>query len=138
MASTLRNAVIAAALAATMLDPAKGWADQPGGAASADLPPLDLSQLSPEARAALLKQVQSANPNMTPEQAETSFNSLPPDVQAQLRAKWDSLTDDQKAALKKLRPEAVKEMVIHQLKQMMAPIQGAVAKVKAFVHKMID
>jgi hypothetical protein len=140
MAGIFRNAAFAAVLAARMLSPAIAQADQPGGspggASPEDRMRAEFDQLSPAARAALLKQIDSANPNTSREQAESAFNHLPPGLQAELRAKWGSLSDQQKAALKKMGPTAIKEMIVQKLKQLSPEIQDAVRKVKDFVHKL--
>ncbi len=146
MTRTLRNAALAAVLTGALFNTMASIADQPASASGSgtSLPSDQLrsqfDQLSPEAKAALMKQLQNAGDlsKMTPEQIQNSFNGLPPEVQAQLRQKWDSLSDEQKAALKKMDPAALKQMAMDQMKQMLKPLQDSMQKAKDFIHKLYD
>ena len=146
MTRTLRYAALAGALFAS----AASFADQPtngSGSTSNTSAPLaqgqiqsQFNELSPEAKAALLKQLQNAGDvsKMTPDQMQNSLNNLPPEVQAQLRAKWDSLSDEQKAAIEKMDPAALKQLALDQMKQALKPVADMVQKTKDFFRKLRD
>jgi len=152
MTAALRNFIVYSAVFTGLLSPAFGQTPAPATpAATAPKPdanaPLTTDQLSaeyqklsPESKAALLKQLGSiGSGSMTEEQMKSSFNSLPPDLKSQLQAKWDGLSDEQRIALKKMKPDAVKQIVgslaQQKMQQMLAPIQGAIDKGKEVVDK---
>jgi len=120
--------------------PAAAEKPNPNAPLSADQIGSEFKHLSPEARDALLKQLMSKSSEdltkMTPEQLTGAFGTLPPELQAQLRAKWDALSDEQRAALKKMNPDTLKQMFAQNVKQMVgdrvkeavAPVQEAVAQ----------
>jgi hypothetical protein len=107
----------------------------------------EYQNLSPETRAALANQLKSKGldglSRMNEADARTAFASLPPDVKAQIQAKWDSLSDEQRIALKKMGPAAVKELVASQMKAMMKqsmdpvtkPVQQVVEKAQSAAEK---
>ncbi len=106
--------------------------------------------LSPQARAALAKQLKSKGldglSKMSESDARTAFANLPPDVKAQIQAKWDSLSDEQRIALKKMGSAAVKELVATQMKEMMKqsvdpvtkPVRQVAEKAKTILQKGRD
>jgi TRAP-type C4-dicarboxylate transport system substrate-binding protein len=75
--------------------------------------------------------------------ARTTFASLPPEMKAQIQAKWDSLSDEQRIALKKMGPDAVKQLVASQMKEVMKqsmdpvvkPVQQVVEKAQSVAQK---
>lgn len=99
--------------------------------------------LSPATRAALVNQLRSKGvdglSNMSESDARTAFAGLPPDVKAQIQAKWDALSDEQRIALKKMGPAAIKGIVATQMKEIMKqsvspvvkPVQQMVEKAQA-------
>lgn len=103
--------------------------------------------LPPETRAALANQLKSRGldglSRMNEADARTAFAGLPPDVRAQIQAKWDALSDEQRIALKKMGSAAVKELVASQMKAMMKqsmdpvvkPIQQVIEKVQSAAEK---
>jgi hypothetical protein len=166
---TYRNIALATAVSATLLtasyssaapDPGRqsgGTTDQaqPTGDQStvdggSPIPSDQLSKeyqnLSPAARAALTNQLKSKGldglSNMSESDARTAFAGLPPDVKAQIQAKWDALSDEQRIALKKMGPAAVKELVASQVKEIMKqsvspvvkPVQQIVEKAQSMVQ----
>jgi hypothetical protein len=127
-------------------DKAQGQTQTPSGDQSAPYggTPLTSDQLSkeyqnlsPETRAALANQLKSKGldglTKMSEGDARTAFASLPPEVKAQIQAKWDAMSDEQRIALKKMGPAAVKELVASQMKEMMkqsvSPVTKPVAQV---------
>jgi hypothetical protein len=107
----------------------------------------EYKNLSPETRAALANQLKSKGLNglnkMSEADARTAFASLPPEVKAQIQAKWDALSDEQRIALKKMGSSAVKEIVASQMKEMMKqsvdpvvkPVQQVVEKARSVAEK---
>jgi len=97
----------------------------------------EYQNLSPATRAALANQLKSKGldglTKMSEGDARTAFASLPPEVKAQIQAKWDAMSDEQRIALKKMGPAAVKELVASQMKEMMkqsvSPVTKPVAQV---------
>ena len=82
--------------------------------------------------------------NMSESDARTTFNNLPDNVKQQIQDKWDGLSDEQRIALKKMGPDAVKQMFASQMKQAMQqsivapvlkPVQTVVASTQAAVQK---
>jgi len=65
---------------------------------------------------------------MSESDARTAFAELPPDVKAQIQAKWDALSDEQRIALKKMGPAAMKELVASQMKDIMKQSVSPVVK----------
>jgi len=91
----------------------------------------EYQNLSPQTRAALANQLKSKGMDlgkMNESDARTAFASLPPDVKAQIQAKWDALSDEQRIALKKMGPDAVKELVASQMKEVMKQSMAPVVK----------
>jgi hypothetical protein len=92
----------------------------------------EYQNLSPATRAALANQLKSKGvdglTNMSESDARTAFAGLPPDVKAQIQAKWDALSDEQRIALKKMGPAAVKELVASQMKEVMKQSMSPVVK----------
>jgi len=107
----------------------------------------EYKNLSPETRAALANQLKSKGldglSKMSEADARTAFASLPPEVKAQIQAKWDALSDEQRIALKKMGSSAVKEIVASQMKEMMKqsvdpvvkPVQQLVEKAQSVAEK---
>jgi len=103
----------------------------------------EYQNLSPETRAALANQLKSKGldglTKMSEGDARTTFASLPPEVKAQIQAKWDAMSDEQRIALKKMGPSAVKDLVASQMKEMMRqsvspmvkPVQQVVEKAQS-------
>jgi hypothetical protein len=103
--------------------------------------------LSPATRAALANQLKSKGldglTKMNEGDARTAFSSLPPEVKAQIQAKWDAMSDEQRIALKKMGPAAVKELVASQMREMMKqsvapvtkPVEQIVEKVQSAAEK---
>ena len=92
----------------------------------------EYQNLSPETRAALANQLKSKGldglTKMSEGDARTAFASLPPGVKAQIQAKWDAMSDEQRIALKKMGPAAIKELVATQMKEMMKQSVSPVTK----------
>jgi hypothetical protein len=107
----------------------------------------EYGQLPPETRDALMKTIQSKGidgiSNMTEAQARETFSSLPDNVREQLQSKWDNLSDEQRVQLKKMGPQAIKDMFASQMKQVVKqsmdpvvkPVEAAVASTQAAVTK---
>jgi len=107
----------------------------------------EYQNLSPETRAALTNQLKSKGldglTKMNEGDARTAFASLPPEVKAQIQAKWDAMSDEQRIALKKMGPAAVKELVASQMREMMKqsvapvtkPVEQVVEKVQSAAEK---
>jgi len=166
---TYRNIAIATAISAMLFTTAYnsaaadsgqqsgGTADQaqPSGDQSAPYNGTPLSgdqlskeyqNLSPATRAALANQLKSKGldglTSMSESDARTAFAGLPPDVKAQIQAKWDALSDEQRIALKKMGPAAVKELVASQMKEIMKqsvspvikPVQQVVEKAQSLAQ----
>jgi hypothetical protein len=148
---TYRNIAIATAIGATLLSAAYSSAatesgQQAGEAApsgdqaspysgnplSSDQLNKEYQNLSPATRAALANQLKSKGidglSNMSESDARTAFAGLPPNVKAQIQAKWDALSDEQRIALKKMGPGAVKEIVASQMKEVMKQSVSPVVK----------
>jgi len=106
----------------------------------------EYQNLSPATRAALANQLKSKGldglTKMSEGDARTTFSSLPPEVKAQIQAKWDAMSDEQRIALKKMGPAAVKEIVASQMREMMkqsvAPVTKPVEQVVAKVQSAAD
>jgi hypothetical protein len=92
----------------------------------------EYQNLSPATRAALANQLKSKGidglSKMSESDARTAFAGLPPDVKAQIQAKWDSMSDEQRIALKKMGPSAVKELVASEMKEVMKQSMAPVTK----------
>jgi hypothetical protein len=170
---TVRNIAVAAAMGAALLASGHAFAQdetsgQSGGQpaekkvynATGDLPapydgnPLsgdqlskEYSNLSPATRAALANQLKSKGVDglstMSGGDARKTFDGLPPGVKAQIQAKWDALSDEQRIAIKKMGPAAIKEIAASQMKEMMKqsvspvvkPVQQIVEKAQTAVQK---
>ena len=156
---TFRAIAMATAACGTLFTAAHGFAadqvgatqDQPSVAGDPSTPyagnPLSGDQLSreyqnlsPATRAALANQLKSKGvdglTNMSESDARTAFAGLPSDVKAQIQAKWDALSDEQRIALKKMGPAAVRELVASQMKEIMKQSMSPVAKpVQQIVEK---
>ncbi|HEX4504384.1 MAG TPA: hypothetical protein VH722_01535 [Alphaproteobacteria bacterium] len=97
----------------------------------------EYQNLSPATRAALANQLKSKGldglTKMNEGDARTAFASLPPEVKSQIQAKWDAMSDEQRIALKKMGPAAVKEIVASQMREVMkqsvSPVTKPVAQV---------
>jgi hypothetical protein len=106
----------------------------------------EYQNLSPETRAALANQLKSKGldglSKMNEADARTAFASLPPDVKAQIQAKWDAMSDEQRIALKKMGPAAVKELVASQMREMMkqsvAPVTKPVEQIAEKVQSVAE
>jgi hypothetical protein len=166
---TYRNIVIATAVSATLLTAAYSSAatdsTQPSGGTTDQAPPSgdqaapykgnplssdqlskEYQNLSPATRAALANQLKSKGidglSHMSESDARTAFAGLPPDVKKQIQAKWDALSDEQRIALKKMGPGAVKELVASQMKEVMKqsispvvkPVQQVVEKAQSIAE----
>ncbi len=156
---TFRSIAIASAVSVTLLtamygfaasaadqgqDPAPASGDQStpynGNPLSGDQLSHEYQNLSPATRAALANQLKSKGvdglSNMSESDARTAFAGLPPDVKAQIQAKWDALSDEQRVALKKMGPAALKELVASQMKDIMKQSMSPVIKpVQQLVEK---
>jgi hypothetical protein len=111
-----------------------------GNPMSSDQLNKEYQNLSPATRAALANQLKSKGidglSNMSESDARTAFAGLPPDVKAQIQAKWDALSDEQRIALKKMGPSAVKGIVASQMKEvMMQSVSPVVKPVQQVVEK---
>ena len=107
----------------------------------------EYQNLSPATRAALAAQLKSKGldglTKMNEGDARSTFASLPPEVKAQIQAKWDAMSDEQRIALKKMGPAAVKEIVASQMREMMKqsvspvtkPVEQVVEKVSSAAEK---
>ena len=107
----------------------------------------EYQNLSPATRAALANQLKSKGldglTKMNESDARTAFAGLPPEVKAQIQAKWDAMSDEQRIALKKMGPAAVKEIVASQMREMMKqsvspvtkPVEQVVEKVSSAAEK---
>lgn len=106
----------------------------------------EYQNLSPEVHAALQNLVKTKGidglSSMSESDARSAFNSLPANVKQQVQAKWDSLSDEQRIAMKKLGPDAIKQMFASQMKQMMqasvAPVMKPVEQVVQTTAAVID
>jgi hypothetical protein len=136
-----RNFASVVAMAAALLTSATGFADPPSGGQSTPgsgdpLSSDQLSQayqsLSPAARAALADQIKAKGldglSSMSESDVRTAFAGLPSDTQAQIQAKWDALSDEQRIALKKMSPTAIKEILASQMKDALRQSTDRVAK----------
>jgi hypothetical protein len=72
---------------------------------------------------------------MNESDARSSFGGMPPNVKDEIQAKWDGLSDEQRTALKKLKPEDLKQMAAAQAKQM---VQASVAPIMKPVATMVE
>jgi hypothetical protein len=160
-----RHIAIATAMSATIITTAYSSAadsGQPSGAEGNQAPPYNGTPLSsdqlireyqnlpPATRAALANQLKSKGldglSSMSESDARTAFAGLPPDMRAQIQAKWDALSDEQRIALKKMGPAAVKELVASQMKDVMKqsmapavkPVQQIVEKARSAMEKGRD
>src|SRR6185312_11706820 len=107
----------------------------------------EYQNLSPATRAALANQLKSKGldglSKMNEADARTAFAGLPPEVKAQIQAKWDAMSDEQRIALKKMGPAAVKEIVASQMREVMKqsvapvtkPVEQVVEKVQSAAEK---
>lgn len=149
MTSTLRNAAFGAALLAAAASPLPLHAQQSdansqsgGGSSGVSIDELnkEFKSLSPEARSALMRQLEQRGidglSHMNEQDARTAFAGLPPGVRTELQAKWDSMSDEQHEALKKLSPDTVKQMVADKIKQSFLPSTETMEKAKATTDKM--
>jgi len=148
---TYRNIVIATAKGAVLLAVTYSSAalaapsgDQTspdtGNPLSSDQLMKEYQNLSPATRAALTNQLKSKGldglSSMSESDARTAFAGLPPDVKSQIQAKWDALSDEQRIALKKMGPGAIKELVASQMKEVMKQSVSPVVKpVQQIVEK---
>ncbi len=157
MNSTLRTAAFGLAMAAAAL-PIAAYADDPstGGkdsGVSIDELNKEFQSLSPEARDALMRQLEQRGvdslSHMSESDARSSFATLPPAVRTELQAKWDAMSDEQHEALKQLSPDKVKQLVEDKVKAsikeaikpppaVMAAGTAIAVKSKAFVQKTQD
>jgi hypothetical protein len=107
----------------------------------------EFKSLSPEARNALMHELETRGvagiSGMNQDQARQAFGGLSPNVRTELQAKWDSLSDEQRDAIKQLGPDAVKKMFADRIKEAIKPPQAVVdagqavvEKSKAFVDKV--
>lgn len=73
------------------------------------------TQLSLETQKLLVKILMSngsaTERQMTTQQIDTIYATLPQEVQRSLYAKWDALSDEQRIALKQLDPSAIKSLL---------------------------
>jgi hypothetical protein len=72
---------------------------------------------------------------MNESDARSSFGGMPPNVREEIQAKWDGLSDEQRTALKKLKPDDLKQMAATQAKQM---VQASVAPLMKPVTTVVD
>jgi hypothetical protein len=98
----------------------------------------EFNNLSPAAQAEVMKKLRTTDPNsvsnMTPEQAKEAFRSLSPELQSKIRSQIASLSDEQKAALKKMGKEGIKQMIMEKVKELMTSTAG----IKAMLHQWKD
>jgi Mg/Co/Ni transporter MgtE len=98
----------------------------------------EFNNLSPAAQAEVLKKLRTTDPNavsnMTPEQAKEAFRSLSPELQSKIRSQIASLSDEQKAALKKMGKEGIKQMIMEKVKEFMSSTAG----IRAVLHQWKD
>jgi archaellum component FlaD/FlaE len=132
----------AAAMAAGFIIALSGQAS----AQSSGAPPMpgaqqvesEFNNLSPAAQAEVLKKLRTTDPNavsnMTPEQAKEAFRSLSPELQSKIRSQIASLSDEQKAALKKMGKEGIKQMIMEKVKEFMSSTAG----IRAVLHQWKD
>jgi hypothetical protein len=162
MIPTVRNIAVAAAVSTALLATGHAFAqDQTGGKpaekkvynATGDKPapydgnPLsadqlsnEYSNLSPEMRAALSNQIKTKGidglTSMSETDARKAFAGLSPEIKAQIQAKWDAMSDEQRIALKKMGPAAIKEIAASQMKEIMKQSMSPVVKpVQQIVEK---
>lgn len=165
MTPTARMIAMATAVGAALFASGQGFAedtpasekvynatgDQPapykGNPLSSDQLSKEYSNLSPETRAALTKQLKDKGidglGSMSEADARKTFAGLPADVKAQIQAKWDALSDEQRIAIKKMGPAAIKEMAASQMKDVMRqsmdpvvkPVQQIVDKAQTVAQK---
>lgn len=158
MNPTLRNLTVfcflVMGLPVTSFGPAFGQTSPSGGSSSGSSTsnsnaPLSAAQLSAafqglsaEDRAALLKQLAAVGSGpVTIQQMNSAFYKLPPQLQKQLWAKWNALSDEQRIALKNMSLASVKQIVGQMVTKMagdkvqeaMAPVTKVVDKAKAVV-----
>jgi hypothetical protein len=72
---------------------------------------------------------------MNESDARSSFGGMPPNVRDEIQAKWDGLSDEQRTALKRLKPDDLKQMAAAQAKQM---VQASVAPIMKPVETVVD
>jgi hypothetical protein len=108
-----------------------GAAPDPGGSPQSAAPLAELYKgMSTSARDALerilktrgidaLSKISESGPRQT-------FGGMAPSVRDEIQAKWDSLTDEQRAVLKKLKPDDIKDMAAAQAKEI---VQASVAPI---------
>lgn len=153
MISTVRNTAFGLSLVVASVSAAPVRADQPdagnGAQSSSDVSIDKLNKefqsLSPEARDALMRQLEQRGvdglSHMNEKDARTAFAGLPDSVRTELQAKWDQMSDEDHDALKKLSPDTVKQMVEDKIKDSFKPSQNVMAvmeKAKATTDKMRD
>ena len=129
-------AVMAAGLAIGVSSIA--WADGAPPMPSTEQMQSEYNNLSPAARDELMKKLRSTDPNsvsnMTSDQAKEAFRSLSPELQSKIRAQAASLSDEQKAALKKMGKEGIKQMIMDKVKEFMSSTAG----IKMMIHQWKD
>jgi len=59
----------------------------------------------------LMSEDSQSERSATTQQLDSIFSTLPPDVQRNLYAKWDALSDEQRIALKRMDPDLIKSLV---------------------------
>jgi hypothetical protein len=154
---TYRNIALATAIGATLFTATYSSAapDSSQTTPSSDQLNKEYQNLSPATRAALAEQLKSKGidglSNMSESDAKTAFAGLSPEVKAQIQAKWAALSDEQRTALKKMGPAALKELVASQVKEVMTQsvaqsaktmmqkgreyVQGLIAKLKGHANQ---
>jgi hypothetical protein len=80
---------------------------------------------------------------MSESDARQTFGGMPTNVRDEIQAKWDGLSDEQRTALKKLKPDDIKDMAASQAKEivqasvapLMKPVESVVTSTKEAVSK---
>ncbi|MDB5394432.1 MAG: hypothetical protein JWM91_1938 [Rhodospirillales bacterium] len=79
---------------------------------------------------------------MSETDARSSFSGMPTTVRDEIQAKWDGLSDEQRVALKKLKPDDIKQMATTQAKEIaqasVAPMMKVVERVVRTTEAMVD
>lgn len=83
---------------------------------------------------------------MSEQDARSTFGGMPSNIRDEIQAKWDGLSDEQRTALKKLKPDDIKQMAAAQAKEIvqasvapiMKPVETVVKTTEAVVDKTKD
>ncbi len=72
---------------------------------------------------------------MSESDARKTFGAMAPNVRDEIQAKWDGLTDEQRDALKKLKPDDIRDMAASQAKEI---VQASVAPIMKPVEAALE